>query len=93
MLDLEVAGPPVGIKNPDGPDSTCLEHRCDQSVLSILLKKHNMVNDFNIELAYKYGDQQTLVDFDPSYNPKLEDIVIFSRKTKFNDYSDREQRC
>ena len=89
MLNIDIAGPRVGVRKPDGDTSPCIEHRCDQSVLSILLKKYNMVNSFDLSMAHKYGDQQTLVDFNRSYKPNLDDIVIFSRKTKFNDYSSK----
>ena len=93
MLDVEVAGPRVGIKYPDGQDSPCIEHRCDQSVLSVLMEKYGMIEGFDIDMAYKYGDQQTLMDFDRSYRPRTEEIVIFSRKTKFNDYSKMREQC
>ena len=93
MLDIEIAGPQVGIKYPDGQDSPCIEHRCDQSVLSILMEKYGMVEDFDVDLAHKYGDQQTLMDFNQSYRPRIEEVVIFSRKTKFNDYSKMRELC
>ena len=68
MLDIEIAGPQVGIK-------------------------YGMVEDFDVDLAHKYGDQQTLMDFNQSYRPRIEEVVIFSRKTKFNDYSKMRELC
>ena len=90
MLDIEVAGPDMTAKRPDGENSLCIEHRCDQSVLSILMKKYGFYKDFDLELAHKYGDQQTLVDFDKTYRPQMDKIVIYSRKSKFIDYSNLE---
>ena len=57
------------------------------------MEKYGMIEGFDIDMAYKYGDQQTLMDFDRSYRPRTEEIVIFSRKTKFNDYSKMREQC
>jgi hypothetical protein len=84
-LNLEIIGPDTTVKKPDGPESLCIEHRQDQSILSLLIEKYNLQQDYESDILNKYGDQQTLVSFDPSYTLDPNKIVLFSRMSKFGD--------
>jgi|10_taG_2_1085330.scaffolds.fasta_scaffold47153_2 hypothetical protein len=85
-LDIDVIGPDTTVKSPDGDHSLCVEHRQDQAILSLLIEKYNLQQEYNREILNKYGDQQTLVSFDASYGVDTNNIVLFSRMSKFGDY-------
>ena len=85
-LDIEVIGPDTTIKRPDGIESPCVEHRQDQAILSLLIEKYNLQQDYKNDILNKYGDQQTLISFDQSYALNPNKIVLFSRISKFGDY-------
>lgn len=90
MMDVEIAGPPPHHQYPDGPSSSCIEHRQDQSVFSLLITKYGFGQEFDVDIAQKYGDQQTLIgpfNEGSSYVPDPSRTVIEIRKTKFADYS------
>ena len=90
MTDIDIAGPPGSYKYPDGPSSLCIEHRHDQAVFSLLIEKYGFSQDFDLNIAHKYGDQQTLAGpFSEGSNfvPDPSKTVIEIRKTKFADYS------
>ena len=90
MLDIDLAGPPGSLRRPDGPSSICIEHRMDQSVFSLLVTKYGFGKEFDLNIAHKYGDQQTLGGpFGEGSNFVFDSskIVIEIRKTKFVDYS------
>lgn len=90
MTDIDIAGPPASNRYPDGPSSPCIEHRMDQAVFSLLIAKHGFNQDFDLDIAHKYGDQHTLLGpfYEGSdYVADPSKTVIAIRKTKFADYS------
>ena len=86
MLDPKVALPDTTIKNPDGVSSPCIEHRQEQSVLSILLHKHNRHQRYDIEKSHKYGDWQTMVSFDKTYQHDFSKMILSPRESKFGNF-------
>ena len=90
MMDIDIAGPPGSHQYPDGTSSPCIEHRHDQSVFSLLITKYGFCQDFDLDIAHKYGDQQTLLgpfNQNSGYVSDPSKMVIEIRKTKFVDYS------
>jgi len=86
MLNPEMALPDMSVKYPDGKDSSCIEHRCDQSILSILIHKHNRHQSFDPIKNSKYGDWQTFVEFDREYNHDFDNMILSPRESKFNNF-------
>jgi hypothetical protein len=86
MLLKEVALPGTTIKKPDGEDGLCIEHRQDQSALSLLIHKNNRHQFFDPIKNNKYGDWQTFVSFDQSYNHNFERMILSPRESKFNNF-------
>lgn len=84
MLDPDIAFPDPSIKYPDGHDQPCIEHRQDQSVLSILIDKYQIHQAFDEEKQNIFGDSQTYQLFDNSYIHNVENSCILSRYTKNN---------
>ena len=83
MKDPEIALPDMMLKRPDGPDAKCVEHRCDQSVLSILIDKHDRHHFYDMNKNDKYGDWQTIVHFDKSFVPNFKKTVLSPRELKY----------
>ena len=86
MLDPEIALPDTTVKRPDGENGCCIEHRQDQSVLSLLINKHGRHQFFDINKNAKYGDWQTIVDFDSSYVHNFNEMVLSPRESKFGNF-------
>lgn len=86
MKDPEVAYPKTTVKYPDGKENKCIEHRCDQSVLSILIHKHNRHHIFDVDKNNKYGDWQTIVYFNKDYKHDFDRMILSARESKFNNY-------
>ena len=86
MLNPKIALPDTTIKRPDGDRSPCREHRQDQSVLSVLIHKHNRHQQFNPTRNARYGDWQTLAEFDRNYEHDFEQMVLSPRESKFNNF-------
>ena len=86
MLDPAVALPDTTTKYPDGPSEPCIEHRQDQSVFSILIHKHNRHQFYDPEKTSKYGDWQTIVEFDRGYKPDLSQRILAPRESKFGQF-------
>ena len=86
MKDPTVAGPETSIKRPDGEGQKCIEHRCDQSTLSILLHKHGRHQFFDLRKNERYGDWQTIVSFDKSYSHNFNKMVLSPRESKFGNF-------
>lgn len=86
MKDPTVAQPPVGVKYPDGDGTPCIEHRCDQSVLSILIHKYNRHQLYDASKNSKYGDWQTILSFDRSYRVPAAEMVLSPRESKFGEF-------
>lgn len=83
MCDPEIALPNTSIKMPDGDNTSCIEHRQDQSVLSVLIHKHCRHQRYDPEKQFLFGDWQTFSYFDVSYKNNLKDCIISSRESKF----------
>jgi hypothetical protein len=86
MKDPDVALPNTSIKKPDGENSLCIEHRQDQSVLSILIHKYFRDQKFNYEKQQLFGDWQTFKNFNLNYQHDLENCCLSSRESKFGYY-------
>ncbi len=79
--------PEVGIKNPDNDSvNGCIEHRQDQSILSLLINKFDKHQFYDIIKDNKYGDWQTLASFDKHYKIQLDGRVLSPRESKFGNY-------
>lgn len=81
-----VALPDTTVKKPDGSDSPCVEHRQEQSVLSLLIHKFDRHQFFDMERNYKYGDWQTMVNFDKNYRHNFDKMVLSPRESKFGNF-------
>jgi hypothetical protein len=86
MKDPDIALPDTTVKDPDGPHSKCREHRQDQSVLSLLIHKHNRHQLFEIHRNDRYGDWQTTMSFNPSQRPNFDKMVLSPRESKFGRF-------
>jgi hypothetical protein len=79
--------PDTTVKRPDGENAKCIEHRQDQSILSILIHKYDKHQKYDPYRQQKYGDWQTFVDFDQSYTPDNSGIrILSSRESKAGIY-------
>jgi hypothetical protein len=84
MFDPDIALPPANIRYPDGPNTECIEHRQDQSVLSILINQLGLNSEYNHIKQLLFGDYQTFQLFDTDYQNNLNiNRCILSRHTKF----------
>ena len=86
MLDPDVALPNTSIKSPDGYLAECIEHRQDQSVLSILINKHNRHQRYDMIKQQLFGDWQTYKFFDNTYCNDLQNSCLSSRESKYGAY-------
>ena len=86
MKDPAVALPETTVKRPDGQKGKCIEHRCDQSTLSLLIHKHGRHQPFDLQKNDRYGDWQTIISFDASYVPNFQKMVLSPRESKFGSY-------
>ena len=86
MMNPVVALPDTTNRNPDGSDAPCVEHRQDQSALSILIHKKNRHQFFDIDKNNKYGDWQTLIEFDSSYKHDFDKMILSPRESKFGKF-------
>ena len=86
MMNPVVALPDTTNRNPDGSDAPCVEHRQDQSALSILIHKKNRHQFFDIDKNNKYGDWQTLIEFDSSYRHDFDKMILSPRESKFGNF-------
>ena len=83
MIDPRIAKPDTTVQYPDGQDARCIEHRQDQSVLSLLIHKHHRQQEFDVEKNYRYGDWQTIINFDHDYSHDYEKMILSPRESKF----------
>ena len=86
MEDPDVAFPDTTVRYPDGESSKCIEHRQDQSVLSLLIHKYNKHQTFEPDRNDRYGDWQTMVDFNPRHKPNFDNTVLSPRESKFGRF-------
>lgn len=86
MLDPAIALPDTTVRQPDGADAPCKEHRQDQSVFSVLIHKHNRHQFYDHEKSLKYGDWQTIYEFDNSFKPDPNKMVLSPRESKFGQF-------
>jgi hypothetical protein len=85
MFDPDIALPSVDVKYPDGEKSQCIEHRQDQSVLSILIDLFSLHQTYNHTKQLLFGDSQTFHMFDKSsYNNYYLEPYLLSRYTKYH---------
>lgn len=83
MLDPDIALPNTSIQYPDGNNFDCIQHRCDQSVFSVLIDKTNKHQNYDPKKQALFGDQQTFKLMDKNYSYNETDCCILSRKTKY----------
>ena len=76
----------IGTIVPDGETSDCVEHRQDQSVLSLLIHKYNRHQGFDIGKNSKYGDWQTFIHFDDQYRHNFDQMILSPRESKFGNF-------
>ena len=86
MKDPVVALPDTTLSFPDGQKAPCIEHRQDQSAFSLLIHKHNRHQFLDLQKNAKYGDWQTIVEFEGSYKPDFSKMVLSPRESKFNQF-------
>lgn len=86
MKNSEVALPNTTSKKPDGPNAKCVEHRQDQSVLSLLVHKHFRHQAYNLEKQQLFGDWQTFKVFNPSYQHDIKNCAVSARESKFGSF-------
>ena len=82
MLNPLVALPPSLIRHPDGAHNPCIEHRQEQSVLSLLIDKESLHQPFSVQKNAKYGDWPTIQAFDPLYGYDESLMVLSPRESK-----------
>jgi hypothetical protein len=77
--------PNVGVNKPDGIHSKCIQHRCDQSIFSIMIHKYNKHQKFDLDKANKYGDWQTFKVFDSNLElmTTVPNRILMPRESKF----------
>jgi len=83
MLDSDIALPGTLTDFPEGKQANCIQHRCDQSVLSILIDQLNRHQTYNEQRQTLFGDKQTFKLLDPNYTYSIHDVCISSRQTKY----------
>jgi hypothetical protein len=88
MKIKNVAFPESIIERPDGMNADCWFHRNDQSVLSLLIEKYKLTQDFSYETFNRYGDFYTVFEHDKSFlnNFKKENIIMHARDSKINGF-------
>jgi hypothetical protein len=87
-LNPDIILPDTTVKIPDGKGSKCIEHRQDQSILSILIHKYDKHQRFDFLKSDKYGDWQTINNFDnyKTLDPTSKNRVLMPRESKFGFY-------
>jgi hypothetical protein len=86
MLDSDIALPDTTKNTPDGINATCNQHRCDQSVLSLLINKYFRHQRYDHNRQLLFGDWQTYQSFDNNYRHDMLYCALSSRESKFNNY-------
>ena len=86
MKDPLIAKPETTVQYPDGKHSPCIEHRCDQSVLSLLIHKHGRHHKFDYLKNLKYGDWQTIAALDKRFKPDTTKTILSARESKFGGF-------
>jgi len=83
MLDPDIAEPDTTVSRPDGQGNPCIEHRQDQSVLSLLIKKWEWDQKYDETINNRYGDVSTFSDWENDFDYDLDSIVLSARFSKF----------
>ncbi len=96
MLNKNVAFPESTLEKPDGSNNDCWFHRNDQSVLSLLLEKYKIGQDFSYDTFNRYGDFYTVFNHEISFKDNFDKnkIILHARDSKINNYKfvTREER-
>ncbi len=81
MLNINCAYPESNIHKPDGFSEDCLYHRNEQSVLSLLIKKYGLEQEFDYDMFNKCGDFPTMFNYDKKYSDgfDLNKVLIYPR--------------
>lgn len=82
MLNPRIAFPDSSVRYPDGESSSCIEHRQDQSVLSLLIDKNQIHQPFCQEKNERYGDWQTIKLLNPMYVHNESKMILSPRESK-----------
>lgn len=82
----EVALPDTSVKYPDGVSQPCIEHRQDQSVLSLLIHKNFRHQYYDFEKQQLFGDWQTFKYFNSQYSHNIAECFLSSRESKFGNF-------
>lgn len=86
MLDRDIAFPEAHIQKPEGINSNCVYHRNEQSVLSLLIKKYNLEQQFDYEMFNKCGDYPTVFMHEPEYRFRFDEQKILIHPRYSNIY-------
>lgn len=81
--DIEVAGPSSYISFPEGAGAICKAHKCDQSVLTMLINNYGFQQPFSQDLTSKYGDIETLKKF--NYDNKMPWNTVLKGRCKLGE--------
>jgi len=89
MLNRHVAFPQANIEKPEGIQSDCWFHRNEQSVLSILIEKYNINQNFDHNIFNMCGDYPTVFNHDKKYqiNFDYDKIIIHPRFTNMYGFN------
>jgi hypothetical protein len=83
MADPEVAGPSNHLRYPDGEGTTCVAHRNDQSVLTMMIGRYGFQQPYDPEIARRYGDIETIERFHPQHGLTWQ--PVFRGRCNFNN--------
>jgi hypothetical protein len=85
MLIPSVAFPESKRERPEGINKDCWFHRNDQSVLSILVEKNKLTQNFDYDIFNMCGDFPTVFDHDLKFkeNFDYDKILIYPRYSNF----------
>ena len=88
MLNKDVSFPESNVEKPDGIMNDCWFHRNDQSVLSLLIEKYGLGQEFSYDIFNKYGDFYTVFEHDSSYKKDFlyDNIIMKARDSKINGF-------
>lgn len=88
MLIKQIAYPESTVEKPDGIQNDCWFHRNEQSVLSLLIERMELTQNFDYETFNRYGDFYTVFEHDIKYKQNFDPnkIIIHARDSKKNGF-------
>ena len=88
MLIKQIAYPESTIERPDGIQNDCWFHRNEQSVLSLLIERMELAQNFDYDTFNRYGDFYTVFEHDIKYKQNFDPnkIISHARDSKKNGF-------